>query len=83
MAAANIGSAHASVRRAIAPSETISWSLLNRLIICGASSHITAPSTPIIIIPEITEMRAKLRARSLRPAPRLWPTRVVAASPTP
>ena len=83
MAAANSGSANASMRSTSAPRPTTCSTGDMMPIITSAPAYSSTPITPITTMPVATAMRAKLWARSLRPAPRLCPMSVVAASPMP
>ena len=83
MAAANIGTANASIRKMETPSETTSGTGVMTPIIKGAARYMIAPITVMTAIPITTVIRAKLRAKSWRFAPRLCPTNVVAASAIP
>ena len=83
MAAANIGSAKASMRSTCVPRSRISSTGVIRPIISGAKTYITTPIKAITAIPIPTVNLAKLRHKPYCPAPILCPTSVVAASPIP
>ena len=83
MLAANIGSAHASMRRISAPSFTTLPSVVIICISSGANTPMSKPINAMMAIPKPTDIHAKLRMRSFRLAPRLCPTSVVAASEMP
>ena len=83
MEAANIGSANASMRRAMAPRSLTSATGVIMPMICGARMYINIPVVPITSIPIIMVILPKLLASSFCLAPTLCPTRVVAASAIP
>ena len=67
--AANIGSAHASIRNAITPRSRISSTGDRIDIINGAQKYMTTPISDIINIPNPTDINAKRRVKSLLFAP--------------
>ena len=69
MAAANIGSAHASMRNTRVPSSITSSTGDIRLISSGANIHIIMPMTVITMMPSDTDSWAKLRVSIFCPAP--------------
>ena len=83
MAAANMGSAKASMRNTCVPKARISSTGVINAIISGANTYITTPIKAITAMPMPTVSLAKLRHKPYCPAPMLCPTSVVAASPMP
>ena len=83
MAAANIGSAKASMRKTVVPSVRISSTGVINPIISGAKIYIITPIKAMMPMPKPTVILAKLRHKAYCPAPILCPTSVVAASPIP
>ena len=65
-----------------------SYNRLSQVVVTGTGTHrrmadSPVPITVITAMPISTEIWANLQVRSLRRAPMLWPTRVVAALETP
>ena len=56
---------------------------VSRENIHGAERNISVPVRAITAMPSAVERQAKWTHKSLRSAPRLWPTSVVAAEPMP
>ena len=83
MAAANPGSAHASILRISVPKLITDLSGEMSDIISGANSHIINPMNAIMPTPSAIHIHAKECIRSRLLAPLLCPTSVVAASATP
>ena len=83
MAAANIGSAKASMRRHAVPIPMISPTGVMTDISSGAKIHISTPISVMTVMPSAADIHAKERVRAFLPAPKLWPTSVVAASAMP
>ena len=83
MEAANIGSAHASMRRASAPCVMMSSTGDMTAISSGAKIHISTPMAVMTPMPRATDRLANERVSRRCPAPTLCPTSVVAASAMP
>ena len=83
MAAANIGSAQASMRSTSVPRAITSSTGDMMPISSGAKTHIRIPIRVITAMPSPTDILANERVSSFCPAPMPCPTRVVAASAMP
>ena len=78
-----MGSAQASMRSTVVARSITSLTLVIQPISTGAANQRTASMKVMTSMPPATHLKAMRRATSLRPAPILCPTSVVAASLTP
>ena len=83
MEAAKRGSAKASMRSTCTPRLRTAASGVSIVKMAGARRNMTTAVPPMTAMPSAVDSQANRRARRFSPAPRLWPTRVVAAAEMP